>query len=188
MQNQIFMDTRTEEMDFFRPLSRAFFRIQTLDKCINIRLESWVCIRMKIPAVRFCIKDRIIDLKNSEKNGTRKVYGDRISPYMFIKRSISRKICNVRSSSMKLFNEFILLLNRCIIKEHSGKIKSGEMTASRGKIVFLSAIYDRAANQVLMLAVVTFNFETSSPLIVCLRHKFAPFPPVPSFSVYPAKE
>lgn len=40
MQNQIFMDTRTEEMDFFRPLSRAFFRIQTLDKCINIRLES----------------------------------------------------------------------------------------------------------------------------------------------------
>lgn len=126
MQNQIFMDTRTEEMDFFRPLSRAFFRIQTLDKCINIRLESCVCIRMKIPAVRFCIKDRIIDLKNSEKNGTRKVYGDRISPYMFIKRSISRKICNVRSSSMKLFNEFILLLNRCIIKEHSGKIKSCE--------------------------------------------------------------
>lgn len=126
MQNQIFMDTRTEEMDFFRPLSRAFFRIQTLDKCINIRLESWVCIRMKIPAVRFCIKDRIIDLKNSEKNGTRKVYGGRISPYMFIKRSISRKICNVRSSSMKLFNEFILLLNRCIIKEHSGKIKSCE--------------------------------------------------------------
>lgn len=119
---------------------------------------------MKIPAVRFCIKDRIIDLKNSEKNGTRKVYGGRISPYMFIKRSISRKICNVRSSSMKLFNEFILLLNRCIIKEHSGKIKSCEKSQRlEEKSFFYRAIYDRAANQVLMLAVVTSNFETSSP-------------------------
>lgn len=33
---KIFMDIRTKEMDFFRPLSRAFFCIQTLDKCINI--------------------------------------------------------------------------------------------------------------------------------------------------------
>lgn len=183
------MDTRTEEMDFFRPLSRAFFRIQTLDKCINIRLESWVCIRMKIPAVRFCIKDRIIDLKNSEKNGTRKVYGDRISPYMFIKRSISRKICNVRSSSMKLFNEFILLLNRCIIKEHSGKIKSCEMTASRGKIVFLSCnLRPRSQSSINARGCyIQFRNElTTERRLYASAINSPPF--LPFFSVYSARE
>lgn len=52
------------------------------------------------------------------------------------------------------------------------------MITFRGKIVY-RAIYDRAANQVLMLALVTSNFETSSPSSVdcmLLRHKFTLFP------------
>lgn len=52
------------------------------------------------------------------------------------------------------------------------------MITFRGKIVY-RAIYGRAANQVLMLALVTSNFETSSPSSVdcmLLRHKFTLFP------------
>lgn len=51
------------------------------------------------------------------------------------------------------------------------------MITFRGKIVY-RAIYARAANQVLMLALVTSNFETSSPSSVdcmLLRHKFTLF-------------